>query len=203
MLHLDISALKCAWICPCGLPEKSWLKLMGFLKEKTDLEGYGQDMKDIKFIADIMVGRLARYLRMAGMDVSYNNHYDDARIIETAKAESRIVLTRDALMLERRDCKNNTVKYLFIKSSKLCEQLKQVKNELGLKLEPNLIRCIECNAYLENVAKSTLEDKVPPYVYRTQKFFMYCTVCKKYYWRGTHYSNIQKYFDKIRKEQNL
>ena len=56
-------------------------------------------MKDIKFIADIMVGRLARYLRMAGMDVSYNNHYDDARIIETAKAESRIVLTRDALML--------------------------------------------------------------------------------------------------------
>jgi len=153
---------------------------------------------DIKFVADIMVGKLARYLRMCGFDVVYDNYFDDAKIVEIAMQQSRIILTRDALMLKRRDCSSNAVKSIFIKSTRLAEQLAQLKDELDLIIEPDLIRCIECNTVLQDIEKVCVKDKVPAYVYETQKSFMFCPSCIKYYWRGTHYENIKKYFDKIK-----
>ena len=68
----------------------------------------------MKFIADIMVGKLARYLRMAGHDVAYFNDASDDFILKTAMKEGRIVLTRDTLMLERRQFRNVTLKSVFI-----------------------------------------------------------------------------------------
>ena len=141
-----------------------------------------------------MVGKLARYLRMAGINVLYRNDYSDEEILETAKKEERIILTRDALMLQRKDCKNNIIRSLYIKSSRLKDQLKQVESELGIKLEPNLIRCIECNSLLENAQKDKIKNKVPHYVFMTHEVFLFCSRCNKYYWRGTHYNNIYKAF---------
>ncbi|MCL4417719.1 MAG: Mut7-C RNAse domain-containing protein [Actinobacteria bacterium] len=151
----------------------------------------------MKFIADIMVGKLARYLRMAGNDVLYINNISDDKILEIAKSEGRIVLTRDSLMLQRRPVKNNSIKSVFIRYDGIIEQLVQIKNDLGIPLKPNLIRCIECNTELLKVQKENLKDKVPPYVYRTQKDFLHCPHCGKYYWRGTHYDNINNIFKLI------
>jgi uncharacterized protein with PIN domain len=81
---------------------------------------------------------------------------------------------------------------------KLKNQLEQVKSELGLSLEPNLIRCIECNRKLVKVKKEDIKNKVPPYVYKTQENFLYCKKCDKYYWRGTHYNNIKNTFLSIK-----
>jgi hypothetical protein len=148
----------------------------------------------MKFIADIMVGKLARYLRMAGADVLYRNDYSDEEILRIAKQEGRTILTRDALMLQRKDCRDNIISSLFIKSSRLEEQLRQVKSVFDIKLEPKLIRCIECNSLLEYADRNELEDKVPPYVYKTQNTFLFCQKCNKYYWRGTHYDNIHRAF---------
>ncbi len=156
----------------------------------------------MKFIADIMVGKLARYLRMAGHDVLYDNKASDNRIIEIARKTGRTVLTRDTLMLTRREFKNGNIKYLCIKDDSLKKQLEQVESELKISLEPNLIRCIECNQKLVKVKKEDLKDKVPPYVFKTQKNFMYCKKCDKYYWRGTHYKNIKKSFLKIEKNKD-
>jgi uncharacterized protein len=153
----------------------------------------------MKFIADVMVGKLARYLRMAGHDVLYENDATDDMIIKIASKTGRIVLTRDSLMLTRRDFKNGAIKYLHIKDDNLKNQLEQVKSELKISLEPNLIRCIECNQKLVKVNKEDLKDKIPPYVFKTQENFMYCKKCNKYYWRGTHYKNIKNAFLKIQK----
>jgi uncharacterized protein with PIN domain len=161
------------------------------------MEKTGCKQTDIRFVADIMVGKLARYLRMCGFDVVYDNYFDDVKIIEIARKQSRIILTRDALMLKRRECSSNTVKSIFIKSTRLAEQLCQLQDELSIIIRPDLTRCIECNTTLESINKASVKDKVPEYVYKTQKVFMFCPVCIKYYWRGTHYENIKKYFDKI------
>ncbi|MBN1298829.1 MAG: DUF5615 family PIN-like protein, partial [Actinobacteria bacterium] len=99
----------------------------------------------MKFIADVMLGRLARYLRIAGYDVLYYNKISDEKLVEIAKREARILLTRDMLMLQRRDCKNNIVRSVFIKNDKLPMQLRQLKDELGIILQPELKRCVECN----------------------------------------------------------
>lgn len=152
----------------------------------------------MKFIADIMVGRLAKYLRMAGYDVLYINTASDDQIIKKAGETDRIVLTRDSLMLARREFKKGTVKYLFIKDDKLKNQLNQIKSDLKVLLKPNLVRCIECNRKLIKVKKEDVKNKVPPYVYKTQQNFLYCKKCDKYYWRGTHYDNIRNTFLSIK-----
>ena len=148
----------------------------------------------MKFIADIMVGKLARYLRMAGYDVMYINNAIDDQIIKIARETDRIILTRDSMMLTRREFKKGIIKYLFIKDDKLKNQLDQIKSDLKVSLKPNLVRCIECNRKLIKVKKEEIKNKVPPYVYKTQKNFLYCKKCDKYYWRGTHYQNIKKAF---------
>jgi len=151
----------------------------------------------MKFIADIMVGKLARYLRMAGNDVLYINNISDDEILKIAKSEGRIVLTRDSLMLLRKPFKNNSIKSVFIKDDRVIKQLKQIKNDLGISLKPNLLRCLECNTELSKSQKENLKDKVPPNVYKTQKDVLHCPKCDKYYWRGTHYDNINNTFKLI------
>ena len=151
----------------------------------------------MKFIADIMLGKLARYLRMAGNDVLYINNIDDDEILRIAKSQDRIILTRDNLMLQRKECKNKIINSLLIKDDDLLGQLKQVKDSLSINLVPLLVRCLKCNSLLEKVKKSEIEGKVPPYVFKTQENFLYCAGCGKYYWRGTHYENICRTFKLI------
>jgi uncharacterized protein with PIN domain len=152
----------------------------------------------MKFIADIMVGKLARYLRMAGYDVLYKNTATDDEIIKEALKTGRTVLTRDSLMLTRKEFKNGRIKHLLIRDDRLKKQLEQVQSEFGLSLKPNLIRCLECNSKLVKVKKEDIKNKVPPYVYKTHQNFLYCRKCDKYYWRGTHYHNIKNTFLNIK-----
>jgi uncharacterized protein with PIN domain len=152
-----------------------------------------------RFIADVMVGRLARYLRMAGYDVLYSNKADDDEILEKARREDRIVLTRDTMMLKRRDFTRGVLRSAYITDDSLKKQLIQVMSCFDLKLEPNLIRCLECNSPLEEVKKAGLKGRVPPYVFKTQDNFRYCPSCSKYYWRGTHFDYMKKYFSGLNK----
>ena len=154
----------------------------------------------MKFIADVMVGKLARYLRMAGYDVLYINDASDEEIIKIAIKSGRIILTRDSLMLKRRVFKNGILKSVFIKYDSLIDQLKQICSILGLSLNPDLARCLVCNGSLTQVSKVKVKGKVPPYVFKSQEDFMYCNKCCHYYWKGTHYYSIKKKFLSINKE---
>ncbi|MBN2072739.1 MAG: Mut7-C RNAse domain-containing protein [Actinobacteria bacterium] len=151
----------------------------------------------MEFIADIMVGKLARYLRMAGFDVLYYNNAHDDEIIKIAAQQNRVVITRDSLMLRRKVFKNGNLKSVFVKDGMLKNQLRQIKTELGILLKPNLTRCLVCNSPLVKIGKNDVEGKVPPYVYSTHENFMYCHSCGRYYWRGTHYEYMKKFFSGI------
>lgn len=149
-----------------------------------------------------MVGRLAKYLRMAGYDVAYYNDADDDLILDIAVREDRVVLTRDTMMLKRKQFSNGILGSVLIADDNLDEQLLQVCSALGLELEPDLVICLECNSLLEDVDREDLQGKVPPYVYRTQENFKYCANCGRYYWRGTHYDHIKKYFKSLKQRKN-
>ena len=152
-----------------------------------------------RFIADVMVGRLARYLRMAGYDVAYSNNADDDEILEMAVREDRIVLTRDTMMLKRKVFNNGVLRSVFITSDRLGDQLLQVMLYLGKRFKPRLVICLVCNSPLVEVRKEDIKGKVPPYVYKTQDNFKYCPGCGRYYWRGTHYDYMEKYFDGLKR----
>ncbi len=154
----------------------------------------------MKFIADIMLGKLAGYLRMAVYDVIYINDIDDNRFMKIARNENRTELTRDSLMLARREFKNGTLKFLYIKDDKPINQLRQVGSDLAVTLKPNLTRCLKCNSLLLKVKKEDVRGKVPQFVYETSQTFLFCKNCDKYYWRGTHYNKIENIFQRVKKE---
>ena len=88
---------------------------------------------------------------------------------------------------DRTVAKRNPPPYIMIRSDHFREQLKQVIEECGLDpLKDAFSRCAECNGALEAVAKSTVEAKVPPYVYETQEKFSFCPKCRRVYWPATH-----------------
>jgi uncharacterized protein with PIN domain len=142
----------------------------------------------MKFIADVMVGKLARWLRILGFDVAYSNKYEDDEIIRIAEAEGRIILTRDVPMAARR----MNAQSLLIASDHYKEQLRQVLETFSLKEFAVFSRCIECNTPLQDADKEAVFERVPPFVYLTQERFATCPSCNRVYWRGTHVDEILK-----------
>lgn len=150
-----------------------------------------EEIKDeeIKFLADRMLGKLVKWLRILGYDTTYPSFNDDLSLILTARQESRILLTRDANLIKRR----NICDFLFIESDHWEEQLSGIIKGLKLKINLNLnifSRCSLCNTPTKDVDKKEVENYVPSYVFSTQNRFVYCPSCKKYYWRGTHWQRM-------------
>jgi uncharacterized protein len=147
----------------------------------------------VKFIADVMVGKLARWLRVLGFDVAYSNKYSDDEILQTAETEDRVILTRDTGLTKRR----TKAQCLLVSSGNYKEQVRQVIDEFGLKDFDVFSRCLECNAPLQAVDKEEVFERIPPFVYLTQKRFAICPLCKRVYWHGTHPNNmLNRIFDR-------
>jgi uncharacterized protein with PIN domain len=145
-------------------------------------------MAEPAFIADVMVGKLARWLRVLGFDVLYSNKYEDDEIIRISDAEGRLILTRDVALAARRPKPQS----LFIESGDYKEQVRQVVESLHLAEFKTFSRCLECNARLEEVDKEAAFERVPPFVYLTQERFARCPSCDRIYWRGTHTHDMLK-----------
>ena len=139
-------------------------------------------MSEIRFIADVMVGRLARWLRVLGFDAAYSNTYEDDEIIRMAEEEKRVILTRDTGLAARR----RNAECLLIKSVNYREQVGQVLATFDLRQFSVFSRCLECNAGLKDVDRESVFERVPPYVYLTQERFAICPCCSRIYWHGTH-----------------
>ena len=150
----------------------------------------------LKFIADAMLGRLARWLRILGHDVVYESSISDNDLIARAIHERRIILTMDRKLAERESAKNS----LLVNSPSYKEQLKQVITQYNIDYKSGIFtRCLVCNNLLEPIEKEKIKDKVPPYVYSTQDEFDICQQCGRIYWSGTHRVKMLKMLDEILK----
>jgi len=148
-----------------------------------------------RFIADAMLGRLARWLRLLGFDTLYEPHITDAMLIKRALAEDRLILTRDTSLSKK------NIKYLLISSDDVFEQLKEVIIALGLR-EQNTPRCANCNGLVVNIQKHDAEGLVPDYVYLNYNNFMRCLDCGRLYWEGTQYMDVKKRLGEVFKSKN-
>lgn len=139
----------------------------------------------MKFIADGMLGRLATWLRLLGYDTLYLPRADDPELARVARAQDRVLLTRDVELTRRRG-----VRHLLIASEKVSEQVEQVFRAFDLSVRAAFSRCAECNQRLEIVSKESVREQVPPYVFSTQERFQRCVNCGRVYWRGTHWARM-------------
>ena len=148
---------------------------------------------EVKFAADRMLGRLAKWLRVLGCDVIYGPHLSGYGLIRAARAEQRLILTRD-----RRLKQKQPPAFIFIESDHHREQLRQVIRECGVEFANRLFsRCLECNTLLQVRPKESVEQLVPAYVFATQKYFSWCSRCRRVYWPATHQQKMAEELKKI------
>ena len=140
-----------------------------------------------RFLVDGMLGRLAKWLRLLGYDTAYDNVASDPELARRARAEARVLLTRDRELSTRRGLHT-----LLIHSEVLEEQVQEVQDAFPCSLPSPLSRCAVCNAALEPVTAADVAGRVPPYVLRTQTEFRCCPGCERVYRPGTHLQEIRQ-----------
>jgi uncharacterized protein with PIN domain len=141
----------------------------------------------VRFFADEMLGRLARWLRILGYDTRYEAKISDYEFLRVASAEDRFILTRDRKLPE----KSLVAKILVLKSERYAEQIKEVYDLMRLPVTYDRVfsMCLDCNLAVESLPKEKVKDRVPPYVYELHEAFHHCPRCGKVYWGGSHYAN--------------
>jgi uncharacterized protein len=152
---------------------------------------------ELKFIVDQNVGKVAKWLRMAGFDAGLFTGADDAVMVAAALTENRILLTRDRRIMKRRMIARGRIQAILIESDRFKAQVQQLLDTL--KLDQSCFRpftiCLECNRRLEERDKEAIKDRVPPYVYLTQDHFAECPACGRLYWQGTHWKAMNREID--------
>ena len=161
----------------------------------------------MEFIADGMLGKLTRWLRLAGEDVLSVNDYDvpseeeDEFLLEKAAEEDRILITRD-LDLHRRALRRGLRSVLVENEGKVPEQMIEVSDYVGEVFEIDMgeSRCPVCNGNLAEADKRAVRGDVPDAVLKGNESFWKCGECGKVYWPGSHWENIA---DTIKKYDEL
>jgi len=135
-----------------------------------------------RFLVDQMLLRLGRWLRLLGMDVANPENASDSELLQRAIQEKRTLVTRDKRLADA--CRRRQAECILIKASRLDEQLREMaKRGIPLELRPQ--RCTLCNCTLQRV-------------YPAEKGTWKCEGCKKLYWEGSHWINMEKMLEKIR-----
>jgi len=147
-------------------------------------------------IVDGMLGKLAKWLRLLGFDVYYDPYINDEELLRITKEKKGILLTCDEELSYK--AYKNEVKVLLLKKGEKVSLLKEVLKYLNVDLKQLNIgsRCMLCNSLLIKVDKENVKDLYQKVLERNSEIF-YCEKCKKYYWHGSHWKNIEKDLKKI------
>jgi len=145
-----------------------------------------------RFLADAMLGRLARWLRLLGVDCAFDKEIGDRELVRRGIEEERIILTRDHRLPEEwwvRDIH-------LLRTTALHDQLAEVVGCFGLApaLRP-LTRCSECNLVLVPTTRDAVADRVPPHALESSEVFSRCPGCERVYWEGSHAARIRQVGD--------
>lgn len=142
-----------------------------------------------KFAADVHLGKLARFLRIAGFDTAYRNDWSDSELVELGVAERRTILTRDRRLLMRAAVTHG---YL-VRETRPRAQLAEVLERFDLwSSVRGFSRCPVCNCPVEPVEKAEVVEELPPGTAATYHEFRRCTCCGRIYWRGAHYQSLSR-----------
>lgn len=146
---------------------------------------------DPRFVLDVNLGKLARFMRLLGFDTLYRNDYHDATIVKIAVSEQRIVLTRDRRLLHAKQIQHG----YWVRAVDVESQIDEVVRRFDLyRLIHPFARCLVCNGVLTPVDKANILDRLEPKTKRYYKDFRQCVNCQRIYWEGSHLENIKRRF---------
>jgi len=154
----------------------------------------------LKFVVDAMLGKLARWLRMLGQDVSYSVQFSDNELLVSAKAEGRVLVTKDFELYKR--AIGRGLDAFFLEGTTESALLAQVSKRYGLTLEIDMDKshCPACNTPLKPAQKEQIKNQLQPNTYRYYERFWRCPNCGQVYWQGAHWKQIQKTLEQARQK---
>jgi len=150
----------------------------------------------MKFIADRMLGKLARELRMLGYDTVYYRGENAYSLMKSARGDDRVILTRSGQITPERP-EDRIVKIMEDKPSLQLRELIERKI-ISLHEEPFFSRCLLCNTLLVEIPRDEAEGKVPDFIFYQRKKFFRCPQCSRIYWQGSHQDHMQKKIEELK-----
>ncbi|HRR54560.1 MAG TPA: DUF5615 family PIN-like protein, partial [Candidatus Methanomethylicus sp.] len=132
----------------------------------------------MRFLADAMLGKLVRWLRILGCDTSYLPELQDSALLELAVADGRTLLTRDVGL--HRAAIRRGIPSILVKSHSIRGQLAELSPPVSLSIYES--RCPLCNGALDAVARADLSAPIQPIP--SKGALWRCIGCGKLYWNG-------------------
>ena len=130
-----------------------------------------------------MLGRLARWLRALGFDTVHDERLSDHALVDLARSEQRVLLTRDRRLLREL----RPAAALEIRDDVPLDQLRAVVTTLGLRAPTELfLRCLLCNVPLVAASPEERGTLVPPASRELPGPVRRCPSCGRVYWQGSH-----------------
>jgi uncharacterized protein with PIN domain len=146
-----------------------------------------QPLREIRFVLDIHLGKLATCLRLLGFDALYSNRYSDPELAEISHSEGRILLTRDRGLLKRNRVTHGYCLRNLQPKSQVCEVLQRFDL---YRLSSPFSRCLRCNGLVRPVDKGEVVSLLPPRIRLEFDTFFQCARCGQTYWEGSHYKQM-------------
>lgn len=146
----------------------------------------------MKFLADAMLGKLSRWLRMLGHDVVYSTELGDDQLLLQAKAEGRVLLTRDFELYQR--ALSRGLEAFCLQGTSEAERLAELAQRFGMPLEIDMDKshCPRCNTKLQTATKDQIKTDVETNTFLYYDKFWKCPNCGHVYWQGAHWKQIQQ-----------
>jgi len=155
-------------------------------------------LRKTRFIVDVHLGKLARYLRMLGFDTAYSREWKNAILIDLSLREKRIILTRNTGVLKH---KRVTHGY-WLRHHEPLQQLREVLRALDLFGQVRAFtRCMDCNGLSHRADKALIQDQVDPGILQRFNEFNQCSDCGKIFWQGSHHQHMLSLISKIQQDK--
>ena len=148
-----------------------------------------------RFVADAMLGSLARKLRIFGFDTTYFSEGSDLELEALAEREGRVILTSDRRLFARSGGRG--IRAVLVDGKTDGAKLRSVARQAGPGLTLRLgagraSRCAVCNGELERIGRDAAEKKIPTKVLSRHRLFYVCRSCGRHYWRGRHWDRLRR-----------
>jgi len=146
------------------------------------------------FAIDSMLGKLAKKLRLLGFDSFYSSNILDNNLLNIAKNEGRILISKDTQLCNI--SKKQNMPTIKLEKEQEIDQLVEINNAIPLGkciISGDISRCPICNDQLQTIEKDQIKSKVPKGVMEHNEKFWMCKCCKKIYWEGSHIKNLKKF----------
>ncbi len=151
-------------------------------------------LRDLRFVLDCHLGKLARRLRLLGFDCRYHRDFSDERIVRCALEEKRVVLTCDRGILKRGPITHG----YCVRSRDPAVQVGEVLQRFDLHAQARpFTRCTMCNGSIVRVATETVADRLDAGTRRHYDDFWQCRTCGRVYWRGSHFDRMAAFVERL------